>query len=67
MDGDDCTNKSPVFLQKTIKLVIPIAKRIGMTSPPFVFSPCLGVSVVILFFIWVAGIARFGLKGNMTL
>ena len=53
--------KSPVFLQKITEFVIPIAKRIGMTSPPFVFSPCLGASVVILFFIWVAGMARVGI------
>jgi len=58
--------KSPVFLQKITEFVIPIAKRIGMTNPPFVFSPCLGASVVILFFIWVAGMARVR-KDNMFL
>jgi hypothetical protein len=31
-----------------------------LTNLPLVFPPCLGASVVILFLIWVAGIARFG-------
>ena len=52
MKGDGCTNQISCFLQNTtgfVKFGRSETLISNLTSPPLVFLPCLGVSVVILF------------------